>query len=80
MNLLEQAESQGVDKSLIYNFIDKGGAEFINRMFIEYMILEMQNKKFMDGFTPTGAVSHSREIVGTIFNDFREQFDEQNPE
>jgi hypothetical protein len=76
--LLDFADQCEVSKSLIYNFIEQGGAEFVHRVFIEYMAKELIDKDFFDKYTPVGAVAHSRDVLGTIFNNFKEQFDNEN--
>jgi len=80
MNLLELADSKGIPRSLIYNFIEKGGADYIHEVFVRTMIQEMIEKDFMNTYTPVGAVAHSRDMIAAIFNDFKQQFDKENPE
>ena len=80
MNLLELANKEGVNAGLIYNFIEEGGAEFVNKAFVELMIEEMTRLDFMDKKTPVGAVAHSRDMIASIFNNFKEEFDKANPQ
>ena len=80
MNLLELATKKEINPGLIYDFIEKGGADFIHQAFIETMFEEMVELDFMDNYTPIGAVAHSRDVLASIFNDFKAEFDQANPE
>ena len=79
-NLLDYADKTGVSQSLILKFIEDGGAEFLNEVFTDRVLEEMIKKDFLDGMTATGGLAHGRDVMASVFNDFKEQFDEKNPQ
>lgn len=78
--LQDLAEKKGASKSLVYDFITKGGAGFMNDLFIEYANKYLVDKDFLDGYTPVGALAVGRDIMAAILNDFVAEFDKKNPE
>ena len=79
-NLLDYADKTGVSQSLILKFIEEGGADFVNEIFMDYVFEQLGDKNFFDGMTTLGAVSHSQEIMLSVFNNFQKQFDVKNPQ
>ena len=79
-NLLEYADKTGVSQSLILKFIEDGGAEFLNEVFVAYATDELVDKDFLDNMTPVGGLAHGRDIMASVFNNFQKQFDEKNPQ
>ena len=76
--LLDLADNIGVSKSLVLKFIEEGGAEFLNHVFVAYAAEEMVKKDFFDGMTPVGGFAHGRDTMAAVLNDFKEQFDKKN--
>ena len=78
--LLDFAEQSEVSQSLILQFIEKGGAEYLNNVFVAYAKDELIKKSFLDNMTPVGGLDLGREIMAGIFNNFQKQFNEKNQE
>lgn len=69
-----------MSQSLILNFIEKGGAEYLNNVFVAYAKTELMKKDFLDDMTPVGGLSLGRDIMAAVFNNFKAEFDKKNPE
>ena len=78
--LLDFADQTGVSQTLIINFIEQGGQEFLSAVFTAYVVDKLIQKDFLDEITPVGALSLGDDIITDIFNDFQEQFVEKNDE
>ncbi len=76
--LLDYADSCKVSQSLLINFIDQGGAEYLNNVFVAYVADELVKKDFLDGLTPVGGIAHARDMMAAVFNNFKAEFDEKN--
>lgn len=73
--LLDFANKSGVNHNLIIRFIEDGGAEFLNDVFIDYASEELMKKDFLDKMTPVGGLALGRDIMAAIFNNFKKEFD-----
>jgi len=78
--LLDFADQTGVSQTLIINFIEQGGQEFLSAVFTAYVVDKLIQKDFLDEITPVGALSLGDDIITDIFNDFQKQFAEKNDE
>jgi len=78
--LLDYADASEVKQSLILHFIEEGGAEFLNNVFIAYAAEELMKKDFLDGETPVGGLALGRDIMAAVFNNFKKEFDKKNPQ
>ena len=77
-NLLDFADKKEVSQSLILQFIEKGGAEYLVEVFVELARMELVNKDFLDNMTPVGGLYLGKDILAGIFNNFQKQFNEKN--
>lgn len=76
--LLDYADQTGVSQSVLLDFIEKGGGEFVERVFTEYIYEELSKKETFDNLTPMGSVSLCRIKLGDVFLHFQGQFEDKN--
>ena len=70
--LYTYAEEQNMT-SLIHNFIDKGGMDFMLNAWIAYAAKELRDRSLLDDMTPVSGLDLGRRIFEDIVLDFREQ-------